>query len=180
MSKCSFCSILQGKTKAEKIYEDTNTLAVLHPKPAAPGHILILPKKHYQIFEQLPDYEAASLLKTVNKTSIALFEAIHPKGTNIFIQNGVAAGQEIPHLSVHIIPRDENDNIPLTWAPKQLNEEEMSTVELKLKKGAENIGDFEKEEKKEIVNLDEKKPVKKLKFPEKGENYLIKQLERIP
>ena len=178
MSDCILCSAVKGKSKLDKIYEDENFIAVMHPNPAALGHAIIFPKKHYQIFEQIPDYEIASLFNLTNKISIAIFEALQSKGTNIIVQNGVAAGQEIPHVSIHIIPRDENDNLNFQWPPKQLNEEEMSTVELKLKEGAKNIGTFEKEEKKVPIKIEEK--TEKIKQPEKGENYLIKQLERIP
>lgn len=178
MTDCLFCKAVKGKTKLEKIYEDKKAIAAMHPAPASLGHVLVFPKTHYQIVEQIPDYEIASLFKLVNKLSSAVFEALGVKGTNIIIQNGVAAGQEIPHVCIHIIPRDDNDNINLLWKPKQLNEEEMSTVELKLKEGTKDIGSFETEEKKAPVKIEEK--TEKLKQTEKGENYLIKQLERIP
>lgn len=153
---CEFCKIIKGETKAEKIYEDAKFIAVLNPAPAALGHVLVIPKFHYQIVEQLPDYEAADLFKTANKISTAVFEALQPKGTNVIIQNGVAAGQGVPHVCIHIIPRNDNDGIDLQWQPKQLTEEEMSTVELTLKKGAESIGAFETEEKKEPIKMRKK------------------------
>jgi len=173
---CVFCQAVKGKVKLEKIYEDDKIAAVLHPRPAAKGHVLVFSKKHYNILEQIPDYEIGEIFKKVNKISIAAFEGVKAQGTNIIIQNGVAAGQEIPHVSVNIIPRKENDGINFQWQPKQLTEEEMSTVELQLKEEAEKIGGFEKEEKKEPVKLDKK--AEKLKADE--ENYLIKKLIRIP
>lgn len=173
---CILCKIV--KARKDLIYEDKDAIAVLAEKPAAIGHIIIIPKIHYQIIEQIPDYEIASLLNIANKISSAVFEALQVKGTNIMIQNGVAAGQTIPHVSIHIIPRDENDGINFQWQPKQLNEEQMSTVELNLKKGSESIGQFELEEKKEPIKLEKK--TEKIKETKKGENYLIKHLERIP
>lgn len=177
MTDCILCDTVKGKVKSEKIYEDAKVFAILAPTPAAIGHVIVIPKFHYQIIEQIPDYEIAHIFKTVNKLSSAVFEATGAKGTNVIVQNGVAAGQSIPHVCVHIIPRNENDGISFQWPPKQLTEEEMSTVELKLKEGAEKIGEFEVEEKKMPIKI-EKKP-EKIKA-EKGENYLIKQLERIP
>jgi len=118
------------------------------------------------------------MFNIANKLSSAVFEAIGAKGTNIMVQNGVEAGQLVPHFAIHIIPRNENDNINFQWQPRQLTQEEMSTVELKLKQGAESIGQFETEEKKEPVEVEKK--VEKIKKKEKGENYLLKQLERIP
>jgi len=173
---CALCEEI--KSGKNKIYEDDKVYAIIHPKPASPGHIILFPKKHYQIFEQIPDFEAAYLFETANKLSTAVFESLKVQGTNIIIQNGVASGQSIPHVSLHIIPRKENDGINFQWNPKQLNEEEMSTVELMLKEEAEKIGGFEKEEKKEPIKIETK--TKKIKSPSKGENYLIKQIERIP
>ncbi|MBW2982115.1 HIT domain-containing protein [Candidatus Woesearchaeota archaeon] len=173
---CVFCQAVKGQAKVERIYEDDKILAILHPRPASKGHVLVFSKKHYNILEQIPDFELGDLFKKLNKISIAAFEGVKAQGTNIIIQNGVAAGQEIPHVCVHIIPRNENDGLNFQWQPKQLTEEEMSTVELTLKKEAEGIGSFQKEEKKEPVKLDKK--AEKLKDDE--ENYLIKKLTRIP
>jgi histidine triad (HIT) family protein len=174
---CIFCQAVKGEAKLEKVYEDDNSIAVLHPKPASKGHVLVFSKNHYNIIEQIPDYEIGDLFKKANKISSAIFEGVKAQGTNIMIQNGVAAGQEIPHVCIHIIPRNENDGINFQWKPKQLTEEEMSTVELTLKKEAEGIGGFQKEKKAEPIKLDEKKPKKILSDEE---NYLIKQLQRIP
>ncbi len=172
---CALCNeIKQGKNK---IYEDEHIYAVIHPKPASPGHMVVFPKKHYQILEQVPDFEVAKLFDVANKLSTAVFESLKVHGTNIIVQNGLAAGQSIPHISLHIIPRMENDGINFQWEPRQLNEEEMSTVELTLKDASDSVGGFEKEEKKEPVKVEKK--IKKIKTS-KQENYLIKQLERIP
>ncbi len=179
MGDCIFCNTIEGKTKLEKIYEDKEVVAVVHPRGSVVGHVIVFPKKHYQIFEQMPDYETAHLFNVVNKISVAVFEAIKSAGTNIILKNGVAAGQEIPHVCVHIIPRSEGDDIGLQWDPKQMTQEQMSSVELKLKDAASEIGDFEKEKRKEPVKI-EKNETKKLTAEEEKENYLIKQLERIP
>jgi len=178
MSDCIFCNTVKGETKLDKIYEDKDMIAVMHPRPAAPGHILAFPLKHYQIYEQIPDYELIHLFNVVNKLSIAVFEGAAAAGTNIIVQNGVAAGQEIPHVVVHIIPRQEGDNVGLQWDPRQLTQEQMASVELKLKEAASEIGSFEKEKKKEAVKIEKK--TEKIKAEEEKENYLIKQLERIP
>ena len=177
-TSCIFCQTVKGKTKLEKIYEDEKIVATLHPTPAAKGHILVFPKKHYQIVEQIPDYEIGEIFKKINKLSVAGFEGVKAVGSNIIVQNGVAAGQKIPHVCINIIPRVENDGLNFQWQPKQLTEEEMSTVELKVKEETEKIGGFEKEEKKEPIKLEEKR--EKIKEEGEEESYLIKQLRRIP
>ena len=173
MSQCRFCELIEKKLGV--VYEDEKTIAMLHPTPCAPGHIVIMPRKHYPIMEQVPDYVVGDLFTKANKISIALFEGLGAEGTNIFVQNGAAAGQKHNHFIVHIIPRKQNDGLPLTWRPKQLSEEEMSTIELKVKEEAKSVGVFEKEKEKPI---EEEKPAE-LK-PGKEEDYRLKHLERIP
>jgi histidine triad (HIT) family protein len=175
MSDCEYCLIAQGKVYARKVFENDMCYAILSPLPAAPGHVILFPKAHAPILEQLKDFEVAHLFTVANKLSTAAFESIGAQGTNIIVQNGVGGGQKVAHFSMHIIPRRENDGLNLIWQPKQLTEEQMSTVELQLKDATNSIGEFEKE-KKEPVNLDKPKELKEIK----GENYLIRQLRRIP
>jgi histidine triad (HIT) family protein len=171
---CETCELI--KSKNGMLYEDEHIAMMLAPKPAVPGHIILLPKKHAAILEQVPDYVAGSLFDKANKASIAVFETLGAQGTNIIINNGVAAGQTTNHCTLHVLPRQEKDNLNLAWQPRQLPEEEMSTIELKLKEEAKNIGAFEKElqKPKEIMP----------KEPEKEEceeeNHLIRQLKRMP
>jgi histidine triad (HIT) family protein len=172
--ECVFCKIYEDSNYL-KIYEDDKTISVLNKTPAAIGHVLIIPKEHYTIIEQVPDFEIGHMFNIANKISSAIFEALNMQGTNIIVENGVAAGQETAHFAINIIPRRENDGLNLTWQPKKLSEDEMSTVELKLKEAAKSIGEFEKQ-KKESISLDNKE-----KKQIKGEDdYLIKQLRRVP
>ena len=170
--KCEACELIKGET----LYEDDKVVVVLAKRPANFGHTMVIPKQHYTIIEQIPDYVIAHIGVVVNKISMALFESMNIQGTNVFIQNGVAAGQSVPHLIVHIIPRTENDGINLNWQPRQLGEEEMSTIELLLNEHARAIGSFEKEKPKP-VDLDKQK---ELEHIEQEENYMIKQLDRMP
>lgn len=173
MSDCQICGMLEtGNLK--KIYEDEKLVAVLAPEPVSIGHIWIIPKKHYPIIEQIPDYEIAHMAKISNKISVSLFETLKVHGTNIFVQNGVAAGQKHSHFIINVIPRMPNDEINLSWQPRQLTEEEMSTVELKIKEQTKIVGSFEKEKPKPI-EIDRKREVLSGE-----EDYLIKSLRRIP
>lgn len=171
--KCEICEII--KSKKGKLYEDSKVFAFLALKPAAAGHIIITSKEHHPILEQIPDLTAGELFAKANRISMAAFEAIGAEGTNLMMQNGIAAGQKHNHAILHIIPRRENDSLNLLWKPKQLSEEEMSTIELKVKKETEGIGAFEKEKEKPIEIKD---PEKIEAGPE--EDYLLKQLERLP
>ncbi|RMF54424.1 HIT family protein [Candidatus Woesearchaeota archaeon] len=173
MSNCEICKKIEQKA-AKVVYEDDKVFACLTAKPASLGHILVMPKEHFSIIEMVPDPLFEHLFKVVNKISIAVFEALHAQGTNIIIQNGVAAGQDVPHFLVHIIPRMQNDNLSFKWAPKQLNEEEMSTVEMMLKDQTSTIG--MREEKKKPVEVEQKED----ETISGEDNYLLKQLKRLP
>jgi histidine triad (HIT) family protein len=173
-TNCDYCQLIESKTNL--IYEDAKVVAMLAPKPAAIGHIIVLPREHYPIIEQVPDFIVSDLFVKANKISIALFEGLGAHGTNIIVQNGVSAGQKSAHFMVHIIPRKEGDKLDFNWKPRQLTEEEMSTVEIQLKEASAGIGSFQKEPEKPV---EIEKKVEKIKAG-KEENYLIKQLERIP
>lgn len=169
---CDLCALLKGPL----LYEDASIAAMLAPKPASVGHVIVAPKQHHVILEQVPDKITGELFTVANRISIALFEGLGVQGTNVLVQNGPAAGQITPHVRVDIIPRQENDGINLLWQPRQLSEEEMSTVEMRLKEAILPLGqEPQKEEKKE-----EPKPEPKKEMKMDDENYLIKSLRRIP
>ena len=171
---CIICQIVGNKIPSKKIYEDELALAVLDVNGANPGHCFVMPKNHYPIIEQVPDTEVGRLFQVSNKISSAIFESLGAQGTNIFVTNGIPAGQTVAHFTINVIPRKENDGINLQWQPKQLSEEEMSTVELKLKEHTKNLS-FEKEEKK--AKMPAQKPIM---LSDEEEEYFSKQMRRLP
>ncbi|MBI2660464.1 HIT domain-containing protein [Candidatus Woesearchaeota archaeon] len=172
---CLVCQIIDNSIPSKKIYEDEFVMAVLDVNGAVPGHCFIMPKKHYPIIEQVPDVEIGRLSLASNKISSAIFESLGAQGTNIFIANGIPAGQTVAHFTINVIPRRENDGVNLQWQPKQLNEEEISTIELKLKEQTKNIGHFEKEEKKPRAHAPKTMPL-----DEEEEEHFAAQMRRLP
>ncbi len=176
---CLICQIIAGKIPAYKIYEDDMTLAILDVNGANPAHCFIIPKNHYPIIEQVPDEEIGNLFEVANKISSSIFENLKVQGTNIFVSNGIPAGQTVAHFMINIIPRGENDGINLQWKPKQLTEEEMSTVELKLKDQIQNVGvgKVEKVHKpKTVPNKAKMPPIS----DDDEDDYFMNQITRIP
>ena len=168
---CVICQILEGKVQSKKVYEDKEVVAFLDMSGAAPGHIFVTTKEHYQIFEQVPDELVGKIFSISNKISSALFDTLKIQGTNLFITNGVSAGQSVPHFVVNIIPRKENDDINLQWKTKQLSEEEMSTIELKIKEHTANMGIEKKSDKK----VETQKEVRKIVSSDE-DDYLWKSV----
>ncbi len=175
---CLICQIVANRVPSYKIYEDDLTLAILDVNGANPGHCFVIPKNHYPIIEQVPDAEIANLFSVANKISSSIFENLKAQGTNIFVANGIPAGQTVAHFMINVIPRSENDGINLQWKPKQLSQEEMSTVELKLKDGIKDavVG--------KVEEIETPKPTQEQ--PQTGpvsddeDDYFIRQINRIP
>ena len=136
MTSCDICETLKQK---KAIFEDESVAALTPEQMAVPGQLLLVPRQHFAILEQLPDKIAAELFSRARILLLALFEGLGCHGTNFVVENGAAAGQRQPHVSINLVPRWENDGLDLLWKPKQLSEEEMSTVELRLKQETKNI-----------------------------------------
>jgi histidine triad (HIT) family protein len=109
--QCIFCQIVNGKIPSKKIYEDDICLVVLDIRPATKGHCLILPKEHFSIMPQIPEAKLDHLFTTCKVLSKVLLKSLRSGGTNIFIANGLAAGQRAPHFMIHLIPRKEGDGL---------------------------------------------------------------------
>lgn len=189
---CNYCDIISGKRKAARIYESSKLLAFIPEKPAGIGHIVIVPKKHAAILEELDDYYMEHLFKAANKMAVLLFETLNIEGTNILMCNGVAAGQEEPHAAIHVIARRAGDGMDFTWTPKQLTEEQVGAVEVQLKnelsKPVTESGPKDEDDRMpHIPDPDEQAAVNKVASgahgtgdPVREESYLIKQLRRMP
>ena len=109
--QCIFCQIISGKIPSKKIYEDDRCLAILDINPATKGHVLLLPKEHYAIMPQMPDKELGHMYVIAKKLSQALLKGLKVSGTNLFVANGLPAGQRAQHFILHIIPRKEGDGL---------------------------------------------------------------------
>lgn len=175
---CIFCEIIAKKVQPKTVYEDEQAVAVLPDEPAVAGHIIVITKKHIPIFEEMDDALTNHIFEVANKVSIALFESVGAQGTNILVQNGIPAGQEVAHACINVLPRKENDSLNLEWQVKQLSDDEMSTVEQTLRDGIEQLTQTDK---KTAPEKEEATTHVTPETSEKGEeNYLIRQLRRIP
>lgn len=123
---CIFCKLANGDIPTNSIYEDEVVKVIFDASPAAPGHILILPKNHYDDIYSMDDETAAHVFKVAVKLSKAYRRALDFDGLNIVQNNGEAAGQTVFHFHMHIIPRYKNDTVNVTW--KQ-NEADASVIE---------------------------------------------------
>jgi histidine triad (HIT) family protein len=106
---CLFCKIISGEIPSKRVYEDDYVYAFLDIYPASEGHTLIAPKKHYNSFTDMDPEDVARLFEAARKITVAVEKAFSAEGSNIGINNGEVAGQEVPHVHVHVIPRKKGD-----------------------------------------------------------------------
>jgi len=106
---CIFCQIVDGEIPARVVYEDDDVLAFLDANPMAPGHTLVVPKHHHETLGDLPDDEGSAVFAALHRLAPLVEDAVDADASTVAFNNGEAAGQEIPHVHGHVIPRFEGD-----------------------------------------------------------------------
>lgn len=111
MDNCVFCKIVSGEFSSRKIYEDENTLAFLDVAKDVDGHILVVPKKHVKNLLDSDEKTLSDVMSTVKKVSNHLTDNCGYDGINLINCSDESAGQTVPHLHIHIIPRKNGDGL---------------------------------------------------------------------
>ena len=130
---CIFCKIVKGEIPAAKVYEGKKFIAFLDISPANKGHALIIPKKHYEKLEGMPDSDGKKFGELQVKLGKAVMKATNAEGFNLLLNNGKAAGQEVMHAHMHIQPRFSTDDFHYKWTHKKYEEGEMQRMQEKIK-----------------------------------------------
>jgi histidine triad (HIT) family protein len=107
--KCIFCKIVQKKIKTDIIIENDKAMAFLDAYPLSKGHTLVIPKDHYSKIQELDENSSQSLFNILWKITNPIEKAMGVNSSTIAIHNGKEAGQEIPHVHIHVIPRETGD-----------------------------------------------------------------------
>lgn len=106
---CIFCEIAAGRAPASIVYQDDEVMAFMDIIPVLPGHLLIIPRTHYRNIFDAPPEVAGKLLETAARLAPAVRQATGCAGLNCHIANEAAAGQEVWHLHLHLLPRYPGD-----------------------------------------------------------------------
>lgn len=114
---CIFCDLIQGAAEVSICYEDADALAFLDIQPVNPGHVLVVPREHYELVNEMPKDLAAHLFEVALGILPAVQEASGAADINVVVSSGPAAGQDVMHYHIHLIPRREGDgfDIPLPF-----------------------------------------------------------------
>ncbi|CAN5562950.1 HIT family protein [soil metagenome] len=111
MSGCIFCQIVNRSIEASVVYENDATLAFMDLRQPNPGHVLVMPKKHVATIYELDPDTASQLMQTVVIVARGIRTIFNPEGLNIWQSSGEAAGQEVFHLHMHLLPRYDGDGL---------------------------------------------------------------------
>jgi histidine triad (HIT) family protein len=130
---CVFCKIVAGQLPCFKLLEDDQTIAFMDINPVNPGHALAVAKGHWPTVDVIPADALAAVAKTAQKVAKAVFKELKPNGVNLIQANGAGAGQSVPHLHIHIMPRRAGDAVALNWEPKPGDMKEIEALYKRLK-----------------------------------------------
>jgi histidine triad (HIT) family protein len=113
---CIICQLVNEEIEVTKVYEDDSVVAVMDIQPINPGHLFISPKKHVEFMSELDEELGAHLFKIAMKLVDALRKSeLKCEGVNLFLADGEVAGQEIPHVHLHVVPRIRGDGFGLRF-----------------------------------------------------------------
>lgn len=114
-TECIFCKIVRGELPSSKVYEDDDILAFIDIGPIVKGHTLVIPKQHFDPLTATPPETLCKIIKVVQKVAAAQLALLKADGINITQANGTIAGQVVPHIHFHVIPRFQNDQHSWNW-----------------------------------------------------------------
>ena len=117
MNSCIFCKIVAGEIPSIRVYEDSDVLAFMDIGPLVKGHTLVIPKSHHNLISETPDDVLAKVIAVVRRVAQAQKNGLGADGVNIHQANGTAAGQVVPHLHFHVVPRFHHDGHHWNWTP---------------------------------------------------------------
>lgn len=111
MADSIFTKIIKREIPGDFVYEDDQVVALLDINPISKGHTLIIPKRPFVNALDGDTDVLCHMMKVATKISPAIIKAVNADGCNITMNNGAAAGQEVFHAHLHVIPRHADDNV---------------------------------------------------------------------
>lgn len=113
---CVFCAIIRGQTSATVILQTAHLMAFLDIRPLFHGHTLLVPRAHLRLLSDLPAELAAEFLTTAQRLERAVEDGLGAAGSMILVNNVVS--QSVPHLHLHVIPRNPKDGLRFWLGPR--------------------------------------------------------------
>ena len=122
MSTCVFCDILAGKPPSSIIFRDDLCCAFMDIQPVNPGHVLVVPAGHASCLAELDEESGAHMFRVAQRIAKAIRNSgIKCEGINLFLADGEAAGQDVFHVHLHVLPRYTGDGFGFRFGPEYGN-----------------------------------------------------------
>lgn len=139
---CIFCRIVDGEIPARVVRETDTTLAFLDANPLARGHTLVIPKDHHRRVQDMPEEVADDVFSEVYELAGRVEAAVDADAATIAVNNGEAAGQEVPHVHGHLVPRFEGDGgrpiHAITGERPDLSDDELDEITERISRGGQS------------------------------------------
>jgi histidine triad (HIT) family protein len=119
---CPFCDLIHGAGEVSMCFEDADVVAFMDIQPVNPGHVLVVPRAHYESLDDIPPSVAMHVYEVAMQLAPVVKQVAAADGMNIIVNSGAAAGQDVFHYHVHVIPRrpDDGFDVPLPFAGSQM------------------------------------------------------------
>ena len=119
---CSFCDLIHGAGEVSMCYEDADVVAFMDVQPVNAGHVLVVPRKHFEGFDDIPHALAMHLFEVAMEIVPVVKQVAGADGMNVVVNSGAAAGQGVFHYHVHVIPRrpDDGFDLPLPFGGSEM------------------------------------------------------------
>jgi histidine triad (HIT) family protein len=138
---CIFCQIVAGDIPSRTVYEDDDVVAFLDANPMAPGHTLVVPKEHHETLADLPADAGDAVFGALHRLTPVVEDAVDADASTVAFNNGEAAGQEVPHVHGHVIPRFEGDGggpiHAVAGSRPDLDDDELDDIAARIQQAAE-------------------------------------------
>ena len=119
---CPFCDLIRGAAEVSVCYEDATAIAFMDIQPVNEGHVLVVPREHYERLEDVPREVGLHLYEVSTRLIPVIQQVSGVPDMNVVVNSGPAAGQDVFHFHVHLIPRRQGDgfDVPLPFAGSQM------------------------------------------------------------
>ena len=131
--ECVFCAIVSGRAARSLLAEDDDAVAFLDVQPAVIGHALVVPRRHAVALADLTPAEGAAVWELGRRVGAAARAAGLAEGVNLFLADGAAAGQEVWHVHLHVLPRTPGDGLRLHGAFRLADRAALDTTAARLR-----------------------------------------------
>jgi histidine triad (HIT) family protein len=133
MEECIFCKIIAGEVPCAELVETDTVCSFLDIGPVNPGHSLVVPKRHVQTIVELSEEEVSACARVARRLAAAVMSATGSAGCNLLQNNDSCAGQLVPHVHFHVIPRSPDDGFRFGWRSGEYAEGEMEQMARSIK-----------------------------------------------